>query len=120
MKVKQVLFFVILLMINLAACNKFDSDEGKASASKLSNGKWVVDESPGLTSNDCGDCMADIVLRLKSQDGKDYANICIDTSNPQFADYAKLKNGEIVSFDIARNGPIQKTCGSGAFVILRK
>jgi hypothetical protein len=120
MKLTLTSLSLLLLLLILSGCSQFDSARGKSTAQTLSGGRWVIHESEGFSSSDCGDCMADIVVRVKSLDGKKYESMCIDTTNPQFADYANLKNGDLVSFQIANNPPVQEKCGSGAFVILKK
>jgi hypothetical protein len=114
--------FLLLPFLILTGCSKFDSAKGKSTADTLSDGRWVIDKPAGglvSGSRDCGDCMADIVLDVKSLDGKKHESVCIDSTNSQFADYTRLKGGDIVSFQIANN-PVQQKCGSGAFIILKK
>lgn len=124
MQFRSVLLLLSFLALVLVGCNKFFSEEGKSAAQTLTaEGKWVVDapKGGGITSGsrDCGDCLADIVLSLKSTSSNKQVSMCIDSSNSQFAEYAKLKGGDVVSF-VEANNPTQKECGSGAFVILKK
>lgn len=126
MRTNLISLVLILLLLPFTGCKQFRSEEGKRVAQSLSDGRWVVEGpaegSPGsfvAGSSDCGDCKADIVLWVKSLDGKKSESVCIDSTNSQFADYVKLKGGDTVSFQTANN-PVQQKCGSGAFIILKK
>lgn len=116
----EMTLFLLLFVLPFTGCSQFNSAKGKSTAQTLSSGRWIV-EGPdrGASSSDCGDCHADIVLWLKAFDSKKEQSVCIDSTNAQFADFAKLKGGDEVSFEVANN-PVQQKCGGGAFIILKK
>ena len=112
---------MIVLLIGtvslMAACGLAYS-AGKATAEKLTNEKrWVVQQG-GATAA-LFDCEPDRLVFLESPSGARSEILAIDASNPQFADYTKLKAGDVVSFERTAN-PVQQACPSGAFVILKK
>src|ERR1700730_5997790 len=124
------MLLLLLLLPPLAACKrnwKFDSAGGKKQAKALvSGGVCEVIGSTAdpartntPTSNDCGDCMADMTVMCRSISGNGGGLLCIDHTNRQFAEYMRLRIGDQVSFEYSEQ-PVQDICGDGAYVTIKQ